>query len=199
MIKKRAFRKMLITTFVFFIVLTLYMIPSKKHKDEKIYTYVDTTNVSLYLKNDYNQLTKVDFKIPDRSIDNTIKEIIKKLTNSKDKTIPSEFIQVIPENTKLERVYINEGIVYLNFSKDFLKISNDEIEKIVESISYSLLNLDKVKGVSIYVNDENISKLFDKNIPDIITKEYGINKRIELKNLNNVSQVTVFYVSSINI
>ena len=198
MIKKRAFRKMIITTFVFFIVLTLYMIPSKKQKDEKIYTYVDTIDVSLYLKNDYNQLTKVDFRISDRSIGNIIKEIIKKLTKSQDKTIPSEFIQVIPENTKLEDVYIDEGVVHLKFSKEFLNISNDEIEKVVESISYSLLNLDKIKGVSIYINDDNISKLFDKNIPNIITKEYGINKRIELKNLNNVSKVTVFYVSSIN-
>ncbi len=198
MIKKKALRKIIITTFVFFIVLTICMIPSKNKKDEKIYTYVDTVDVSVYLNNDYNQLTKVNFKVANNNLDKIIRLIINKLTISNDATIPNSLVQVIPENVKLEEAYVDEGIAYLDFSKEFLDISDEKIENIVESIIYSLFDIDKINGVSIYVEGKNISNLFDKNLPDIFTKQYGINKRVELKNLDDVSQVIVYYVSEID-
>ncbi len=197
MIKKKAFRKIFLTTFVSFIVLTICLIPGKNKKDDKIYTYVDTIDVSVYLNNDYNQLTKFNFKIVDGDIEKIIRSLIKKLTKSNDATIPNNLVQVIPKNVKLEDVYIDEKNVYLKFSKELLDVNNDEIERISEAISYSLFDLNKITGVSIYVDGENISKKFN-NLPDIFTKDYGINKRTELKNLNDISQVTIYYVSKID-
>ncbi len=192
MLRKRAIRKVIITTFVFFVVLTIYMIPSKNNNSKTIYNYIDTKDVSVYLLNDYNQLTKVDFKIEKSSLDNSIKEIINKLTESNDATIPNGFTQVIPSNAKLKRIYIDEGIVYLDFDKELLKINKDNIGMIIESISYSLFEFDKINGVSIYIDGENISKYY--NVPDIITRDYGINKRSNIRNLDNVSKVVVYYL-----
>lgn len=196
MLKKRAIRKIIITTFVLFVVVSIYMIPTKNNKDNKIYSYINTKDVSLYLLNDYNQLTKVDIKIGDDKLVNVIKSIISKLTISNDATIPKSFIQIIPNNIKLDDVLVEDKIAKINFNEDFLKIKEEDIIKIVEAITYSLLELDEINGVSIYVNHENISGLFDKNIPDILTKDYGINKRIELKSFNDISKVTVFYLDN---
>lgn len=194
MLRKKAIRKIIITTFVLFVVLTIYMIPTKRKEDNKIYHYVDTKDISVYLENDYNQLTKVDFKITNSKIENVIYSIIKKLTISNDATIPRKFKQVIPSNVVLNKVKVEEGIAYLDFSKEFLNIKED-IELIVEAISYSVFELKEINGVSIYIEEERVSKFFNK-IPDLITKEYGINKRYNLKDFNNFSKVTIFYLDN---
>ncbi len=198
MLKKKAIRKILITTFVFFVVLSIYMIPSrKKNTDKSIYHYLDTKDVSVYLLNDYNQLTKVDFKVKDSKIEEVIKSIINKLTISKDATIPESFMQIIPKDVYLNDIFFDENIVGLDFSENFLNIKEEDIEKVVEAISFSLLELDQINGVSLYVNGENISKYYSI-IPSIITKEYGINKRVELKNLKDISKVVIYYVDNVD-
>lgn len=195
MLRKKAIRKIVITTFVLFVVLTIYMIPTRKNKDKKTYHYIDTKDISVYLENNYNQLTKVDFKITNSKIENVIDAIIKKLTISNDATIPRKFKQVIPSNVVLNKVKVEDKIAHLNFSKDFLTIKEEDIEMIVESIAYSIFELKEINGVSIYVDDYNISSNY-KNIPSIITKEYGINKRYEINSFNNLSKVTIIYIDN---
>ena len=196
MLRKKAIRKIIITTFVFFVVLTVYMIPSKNKKEELSYNVIKTKDVSVYLLNDYNQLTKVDFKVNDGKIKSIIESIINKLTISNDATIPECFIQLIPDDVSVIGVDIDEKIVNINFSDEFLNIPKEDIEKVVESISYSLLELKEINGVSIYVENDNIKDLYDNKFPSIITKEYGINKRVELKNLNDISKVIIYYLDN---
>ena len=172
MLLKKALRKIVITTFVIFVILTIYMIPSLNKKDDKTYNYIDTKDISVYLLNNYDQLTRVDFKVTNSKIENVVDSIIKKLTISNDATIPRMFIQIIPSNVKLNNVKVEENIAYLYFSKEFLDIANKDIETIVESICYSIFELNEIKGVSIFVEDTNISELFDKDIPSLITKKY---------------------------
>ena len=76
-----------------------------------------------------------------------------------------------------------------------INISKDNIEMIVEAICYSLFELDNINGVEIYIDEDNISNKYE-NIPSLITKEYGINKRSEIKSLNNISKVTIFYLDN---
>ena len=197
MLKKKALRKIIITTFVLFIVLTICMIPSNKDKIKKEYHYINTKDVSVYLLNESDQLAKVEFKVEDKDIINVVKDIIKKLTISNDATIPNKFRQLIPKNIKLLEVLFDEGMLHLNFSKDFYNIKKDDIEKVVEAISYSLLELSSVNGVSIYVDNENISGYYS-NIPEIITKEFGINKRFFIKDLSLVSKVVIYYLDNID-
>ena len=197
MLKKKALRKIIITTFVLFIVLTICMIPSNKDKIKKEYHYINTKDVSVYLLNESDQLAKVEFKIEDKDIINVVKDIIKKLTISNDATIPNKFRQLIPKNIKLLEVLFDEGMLHLNFSKDFYNIKKDDIEKVMEAISYSLLELSSVNGVSIYVDNENISGYYS-NIPEIITKEFGINKRFFIKDLSLVSKVVIYYLDNVD-
>lgn len=200
MLKRKALRKIFVTTFVLFILLTIYLIPvnKKENSNNIVYKYSNFEEVSVYLLNNNLQLTKVNLKIGSDSLDDTVKSIIKKLTVSNDATVPNCFEQVIPKDVKLLDVQIDEGIIYLNFSKEILDIPHDSIERVVESITYSLLDLDNIVGVSIYANGENISGLFPKDIPNVITKEYGINKRIELKNFFDISKIVIYYVDNID-
>jgi len=191
---KKAIRKIIITTFTIFVVLTIYLIPTKAKKDNKEYHFIDTRDISVYLVNDYDQLTKVDFKLPKSKLESVVESIINKLTVSNDATIPRKFKQVIPNNVKLNKSKIEENIVYLDFSKDFLSIPKDNMELIVESIAYSLFELEDINGVAIYIDEESISNRY--NVPEIITKEYGINKRTDINSFNDVTKVTIFYIDN---
>ena len=199
MLKKKAIKKIFITTFVLFILLTIYLIPEKNQKNSDIeYQYNSMKDVEIYLMNDNNQLTKVEMKIKDASIEELVNSIISKLTISNDSTIPTGLKQIIPKNILLKDLYIDEGIVYLNFSKELLKLKKESIDKIVESISYSLLNLKEITGISIYVEEKNINEIYNRVYPNIITKDYGINKRVELKKLNDLNKVVIYYIDNIN-
>lgn len=200
MLKRKALRKIFLTTFILFILLTIYLIPTTKKESNGniIYKYSDLEEVSIYLLNNNSQLTKIDIKISSGFLEDTIKSIVKKLTISSDSTIPSGFTQVIPSNVNLLDVKIDEGIIYLNFSKEILDISQNLIESVIESIAYSLLDLDNITGISIYANGENVASLFPKDIPSVITKEYGINKRIELTNFSNITKVIIYYIDNID-
>ena len=197
MLKRKALRKIIITLFVFFVVLTIYMIPSNNKNDKVTYHYIDTKDISVYLLNSYNQLTKVDFKINNDDLINTVKSIINKLTISIDATIPNGFVQVIPNDVKLNSVKVENNLVSLDFSEEFLEIPEDNLEIVVESISYSLFNIKEIDKVSIYVLGENISNKYP-SIPNVIDKKFGFNKRVEIKNLNNISKVTIFYIDNID-
>ncbi len=200
MLKRKALRKIFLTTFILFILLTIYLIPTTKKESNGniIYKYSDLEEASIYLLNNNSQLTKIDIKISSGFLEDTIKSIVKKLTISSDSTIPSGFTQVIPSNVNLLDVKIDEGIIYLNFSKEILDISQNLIESVIESIAYSLLDLDNITGISIYANGENVASLFPKDIPSVITKEYGINKRIELTNFSNITKVIIYYIDNID-
>ena len=200
MLKRKAKRKIFITTFVLLILLSIYLIPPNitSNKSRNIVKYSKPRDISIYLVNESSQLTKVNFKVKNEDLNTTIKDIINKLTIGGDSTVPDGLYGLIPKNIELIDVNVDENIAYLNFSKGFLDIDHQEIEKIVESISFSILELDGVNGVVIYVEGDNISRLFPKNIPDIITKEYGINKRIELKNFIDISKIVIYYISNID-
>ena len=198
MLKKKALKKIGITSFILFVILTIYLIPSKTKKNDVEYNYKELQDINVYLLNDNNQLTKVDLKISNNSLEETIKTIINKLTLSNDSTIPNGLKQLLPRNIELLDLYIDDGIVYLNFSENLLKIQENDLQNIIEGVSYSILNLKNINGVSIYINEENISKIYNGKFPSIITGNYGINKRIELKKFDDITKVVIFYIDNID-
>lgn len=198
MLKKKALKKIGITSFILFVILTIYLIPNKTKNNDVEYNYKELQDINVYLLNDNNQLTKVDLKISNNSLEETIKTIINKLTLSNDSTIPNGLKQLLPRNIELLDLYIDEGIVYLNFSENLLKIQENDLQNIIEGVSYSILNLKNINGVSIYINEENISKIYNGKFPSIITGNYGINKRIELKKFDDITKVVIFYIDNID-
>lgn len=199
MLKKKALRKIFITTFTVFVLLTIYLVPTNKSDTKYSYRYVEYETVKTFLANKNNQLVMVDTLVKNSDTIKLVREIIEKLTISNDLTIPSGLVRLIPEDVKLLDVKYDEKNVFLSFSSEFLNIDEEIINMVVESISYSLLSLDNVDGILIYVGDKNISSVYP-NIPNIIKRDYGINKRANIKgkNLDDTKQVVIYYIDNIN-
>lgn len=70
----------------------------------------------------------------------------------------------IPENTRLLSVSTRDGVCYVNFSDDFLKVTGDVKDQvIIYSVVNSLCDLSNVKQVAFFINGEQ-QKLYNGNI-----------------------------------
>jgi len=187
MLKRKALRKIFITTLSMLIILTIYTIPTTQ-KPNILRTNLeieDITNLStdkIYLLNKDNYLVKTDVFIDSNK---KIEKIIDYLTINNNK-IPSNLNGYIPKSTKLLNYNIESNSLLLNFSKEFTNSNNEEI--MITGIVYSLLELPDIKEVSIQVEDKYYKDYTNLN------KDIGINKNIMYTNRNEINKVVIYYL-----
>ena len=164
MLKKRAYRKILVTTLTVFLILCIYLMPSSINKEQVLKTNVEVEEIdrvsksNIYLLDKSNLLVKTTtISYKSDSLEDKIRTIINSLTSKGDNYTPNGLSTIIPKNTKILGIKIDEGIVQINFSKEILDIEEEIEEILIEAISYSILELNGINGVSIYVDGENIT------------------------------------------
>lgn len=200
MLKRQALKKMLITSLTIVILLMIYIMPTAEESTKKLNTvpkveYTENEVGYIYLMNDSDLLVRVDFLIGKyNNIEEQVKQIINNLISNS--TSPKELRNIIPKKTKLNSLNFKDGILTLNFSKDILTVEEKYQEKIIESISFSVFEIKEINSVNILVEDENINKYF-KSIPDNITRQFGINKKYDIKSLKKIQKVVVYYINEI--
>lgn len=197
MLKKKALRKIFITTLTAFVLLVVYSIPSlyqddalKTNLEVEYITGIGTNNIYLLDKNDY--LVKTKILLDSTTKEEQVRKIIKNLTINDNAKFPDGLKATIPENTKLLEVYYDEHYLTLNFDNKLIK-DKEKVEKIIESIVYSVMDLGEIDGVIIEVNGETIdgyNKVLDKSI--------GINKSYDIKSRKDINKVVVYYLEQID-
>lgn len=195
MLKRRAFNRIFVSTIVFFIILFLYSV----HKNSNC-TYGDNnikSNSYLYSLNDDNYVSKASIYVSKNlTIEQKIKQKLEAIIkdNSKNILLPSYINPIIPENTKVEKVLLDDGIIKVFFSKELLNITEEQSEKLIEAIIYTITD-DNVLGVEIYV-DGNILKYVpktDKKIKGVLTRDFGINKTYEIVSSKDIVKIVMNY------
>ena len=206
MLKRKALRKIIITTFSIITILVICIIPDKisnnNYLNPKIDTiYVDNNNtVSIYLLGPNNYLVKTNIVVNKEKITDKIKEIIDYLIVDKCSKVPNGLSGVISKNTILNSVNIEDKIAVLDFSKDFLKTNSYLEERMIEAIIYSLIDLDGIEGISIKVEGNLLKELpiSKQKVPAVLNRNYGINKVYDINNINNIEKIVLYYINSID-
>ena len=198
---KNAIKKRIIVTFMTIIILyVIYIIPTNKVYEETITLNNNFNNI--YLLNNNNLLIKVNSISNSNNSLNKVKEIIDSLTiNSKSSNyINNKLKPIIPENTKIIDLSLENKLLKINFTKEFLNISKDMEEKLLESIIYSLTELDDINNIMIFIEGNILTKLPNsgKNIPILLNRDFGINKIYDITTLNNTTQLTLYYFTNID-
>lgn len=205
MLRKKALRKILITTFTIFTLFVICIIPSKVEEnylnpkiDVEYVTSLGTNEIYLLGPNKY--LVKTNVLLNEKTIETKIQSIIEYLTVNKSEKLPVGLKGIIPANTSLNNVTVNEGIATLDFSKELLNVSKNLEERMIEAIVYSVTNLDEIKGITILVDGVRLEKLpqLEKQLPEVITRDFGINKVYDIDNRNGIQKVTLYYLDDIN-
>ncbi len=129
-------------------------IPEEEITDEQL----RKTNIELYyLDKDTNMIEKTIKQIDAKElIENPAKRIIEELL----KEIKDEKkINVMPENTKINNIFIEKGIVYIDFSEEFTEVEDVERAKnIIEVLKKTMSQLMEIKGMKILINNEENCK-----------------------------------------
>lgn len=188
MLRKKALKKIFITTLTMFIILTVFTLPTTNKKNilRTNLEIEDITNLgtdTIYLLNNNDYLVKTNVFLNDKKIES----IVDYLTINNNK-IPYDLNGYIPKNTKLLNYNIESNSLVLNFSKEILNTNNEEL--MIRGLVYSLLELDNINEVSFLIEDKPYKEYHN------LTKKIGINNEYIYNNRNNIDKVVIYYVDS---
>ena len=157
-------------------------------------------NSSIYLLDENNLLVKTKILLDNKDTTKDIEDIITNLTIGSGNIFPDNLYGVIPKNTKLNDIVIEEDVVTLDFSKEFLNVDTNKSSALIESIVYSVTELDDINKVIITVASEELQTYpnSDKSISFPIDRSIGINNKYTYSSLNNLVKVVIYYQELIN-
>ena len=194
MIKKYTINKICVTSISFFLLLMFYLVPASPNKEIKIdKSITDKKEVVVYLMdNDYYLGRMIEYA----SYDNIIDLVNKKLNiliNGSD--VLNDFKPLIPKNTKVNSVKIDKNNIYIDFSRELLNVSKYNEEVMIESIIYTITDINGINNIYLSINNEPLRYLpkSKKEIPYPLNRSYGINKEYDINNLKDITKTTIYF------
>ena len=200
MLKRLAIKKIIIVSLSFVVLLLIYFFPTTDNYNiNTTLTYIEPNTLPIYLVDHNNLVSRFEIiKTSDNTLD-LVKEVINNLTidSISSSHIPNNFKKIIPKNTTIISQSLNEGLLKINFSKEFLNIDKENEEKLIESIIFSLTEIKGIENIMIFIEGENLTTLphSKKLLPNILNRSYGINKVYEIESLKEIDKITTYYVS----
>ncbi len=203
MIKNFAKRKFIITSFAFFIFFITLLFPSSDEINPiSETTYISGYKTPIYLLNKENYVSRTEIVTKNSETISKIEELVSFLTiDSKNNIyLPNIFKPIIPKDTKVLSLDIQDKLLKINFSKEFLNLPKDYEEKLIESLVYTFTDLDEVDGLLILVEGNLLEELPNskKKLPHILTRDIGINTIYNIDNIRDVKKTTTYYLAVLN-
>ena len=205
MLKKTSIRKITIATCALLILGILCIFPSKnndQYQVEKKYISVQQNKSDIFLIDENNYVAMTSIPTSNQDAIKKAREIIETLiiSSKKSEYIPNGFKAIIPKNTKILNIDLQNELIKVNFSKNILNVSIKNEEKMIEALVYSLTSIDGIKKVMIFVEGNILYELPNskKQMPEVLDRSYGINKVYDLSNYKNTTKTTIYYISKFN-
>ena len=203
MLKKKAFNRIFLTTIVFFVVFSLYSLKeTEDHYNETKSEQKEENLANIYTLNDDNYISKTAVYVSKNlSLEDKIKEKLEIMIaeNNKNALLPSYFNPILPKNTKVEDVIVEESLVKVYFSKELMNITEEQSEQMIEAITYTITD-ENILGIEIYVEGNMLKYIphTSKALPTVLTRDFGINKTYELSSTNDITKVVMTYYGTSN-
>ena len=192
MLKKFSIRKIIVASLALIMLVILYLIPGNEEKELELkhdnIEYVYPNNLAvIYLldSNDYvarTLITSCNCSEVDKAMD-----LLEGLTidGKKSNIIPNGFRSIIPSGTSVKNIELDKGVLTIDFSRELLEINSDYEEKMIESIIYTLTNIEGIDKVIIKVDGSVLERLPNSNklLPEILDRSFGINKDYDINNI----------------
>lgn len=201
MIKKSSIRRIMVATLTLFILLIIYFFPTTTPIKESL-SYIEKDEMPIFLMDSMEYIARTSIVKNSTDAEELILEVIDSLTiNSKKSSYIREgFKAIIPENTKVLNISLQNNILTINFSKEILNVDEENEEKMIEAIIYSLTEIKEIKKIEILIEGEKLTKLpnSNKKLPKYLDKNYGINKIYNFESIKDTSKTTIYYLSKYN-
>lgn len=202
MLKRKVLKRLMILFCCLLIVGIIYIFPSTTDTEEDVDFIKQEDQDIIYLVDNNDYVARVSIVLNNEDTLKKAKEIIEYLTinGQYNDYIRDGFSPIIPKNTKLLDIGLSEGILKLNFSKEFLNINVKNEHKLLEAIVYSLTELENIESITIFIEGKILDKLPHSkiNLPTTLDRNFGINKIYNLVTIDNSTKTTIYYVSKYN-
>jgi len=201
----RSLKKITLSIFALILLFLMYLIPSNK-EDNYDYTveYVnkDLLTHTIFLLDSNNLLGKTEIIIKDNESTKLAKELINDLiiNSPNEDKLPSGFKAFINPNTVINNIEIIDDTIKIDFNEYLLETKKELEEKTIEAIIYNLTSIENINKVIIYINGIILNYLPQNkiNLPTPLTRQFGINKKYNIKNTKNISKTIIYYISKFN-
>lgn len=201
MLRKSSIRRIMLATLALFLLLIIYFFPTSPSISESL-SYIEKEEMPIFLVDNMDYIARTSIVKNSDNTTDLIKEVIESLTigSTKSNYIREGFKAIIPEGTKVLDLKLEDSILTINFSKELLNVSQNTEEKMLEAIIYSLTEINSVKKIKILVEGKSLTNLpnSNKKIPELLDKNYGINKIYNLDSIKDTSKTTIYYLSKYN-
>ena len=204
MLKKKILKKLFITTLTAFILITIYSIPQKKEEslptnlEIEYITGLGTNNI--YLLTHSNHLVKGKILLDSSSVEGNALKALDALKEDKNSLLPNGLKGMIPSFTKIKGVSFNNGELLVNFSLELLNIDKSLSKRMIESIVYTLTDIDSIETVKILVEDKELDVYPNTNyhLKYPLSRNIGINRDFNINDRENVEKVIIYYIEEIS-
>lgn len=205
MLRRMLYKKIMVATSILLVILMLYLIPSNKDEleIEQRLEYVYPNEVdTIYLLDNYNKISRTMISVNKQNEISKAIDLLDGLTinGKKQDKLPNGFRGLLPVGTRVLDISLHDKILKIDFSKEFNNIKMGYEEKLIESLVYTLTDIDGVDKIEIFIEGVKLKELPNskKLLPEYLDKGYGINKEYELTNLNDIDSYTIYYVMNYN-
>ena len=205
MLRRMLYKKIMVATSILLVILMLYLIPSNKNEleIEQRLEYVYPNEVdTIYLLDNYDKISRTMISINKQNEISKAIDLLDGLTinGKKQDKLPNGFRGLLPVGTRVLDISLHNKILKIDFSKEFNNIKMGYEEKLIESLVYTLTDIDGVDKIEIFIEGVKLKELPNskKLLPEYLDKGYGINKEYELTNLNDIDSYTIYYVMNYN-
>ncbi len=203
MLKQNALKRIMLASLSLLILLFIYLFPVKENGAiENEITYLEALKMPIYLSDENNYVARINILKASENINSNIEVIISSLTeNSKESTyLPNGFNPVIPKNTTLLSYELVNKVLKLDFSKELLNITKEKEVLLIEALIFSLCEFEEIDSIMIFVEGKLLENLPNSNekLPDILNKNFGINKVYDITSIKNVDHTINYYLAKTN-
>ncbi|MBR1377196.1 MAG: GerMN domain-containing protein [Bacilli bacterium] len=205
MLKRRIIKRILISTGALFALLLIYLVPVST-EDVNISSIEETSitikKSNIYLLTDNNMLGMTSVIVDTENTIDRAKELLEILIHDGkgESNIPNGFRSFIPSETVINGITYEDKILTVDFNNALLNVSKDYEMAMIESIIYTLTEIDDVSYVVITVDGVGLDRLPNSNLklPLILSRKFGINKEYDITSLSGINSITEYYVSKYN-
>lgn len=205
MLRRMLYKKIMVATSILLVILMLYLIPSNKGEleiEQKLeYIYPNEVD-TIYLLDNYDKVSRTMISVNKQNEISKAIDLLDGLTinGKKQDKLPNGFRGLLPVGTRVLDISLHDKILKIDFSKEFNNIKMEYEEKLIESLVYTLTDIDGVDKIEIFIEGVKLKELPNskKLLPEYLDKGYGINKEYELTNLNDIDSYTIYYVMNYN-
>lgn len=200
MLKRKAFNRIFFTTAIFFVVFSIYSLKHIDSSSSHINDNKDVSNEIIYTLNKNNYISSTAVYVSKiLTLEDRVREKLEIMTKENDKNslLPSYFKPILPQNTKVLDVVVEDSLVKVYFSKELINITEEQSEKMIEAIVYTIVD-ENILGIEIYVDNSMLKYVphSKKSLPTVLTRDIGINKSYDFYYSRDIAKVFMVYYSS---